>query len=151
MVVDARTKAGQTVAVYFTQLLLNEFGLTGSSFLGLSTAHCGRRRWVQLPAFGVSVGAKLHIQVSRLSVPATVWQMSMHPDGRCLAAILGVSGSYNGRVELVDCDGVLIADLPDTGPGDSVRSAHAVRWSPSGNRLAVADHLGLSVFRLGTE
>ena len=27
LVVDARTKAGQTVAVYFTQLLLNEFGL----------------------------------------------------------------------------------------------------------------------------
>jgi hypothetical protein len=28
LVVDARTKAGQTVAVYFTQLLLNEFGLS---------------------------------------------------------------------------------------------------------------------------
>ena len=28
LVVDARTKAGQTVAVLFTQLLLNEFGLS---------------------------------------------------------------------------------------------------------------------------
>ena len=28
MVVDARTKAGQTVAMFFTQMLLNEFGLT---------------------------------------------------------------------------------------------------------------------------
>ena len=28
LVVDARTKAGQTVAVFFTQLLLNEFGLS---------------------------------------------------------------------------------------------------------------------------
>jgi hypothetical protein len=28
LVVDARTKAGQSVAVFFTQLLLNEFGLT---------------------------------------------------------------------------------------------------------------------------
>jgi len=27
LVVDARTKAGQSVAVFFTQLLLNEFGL----------------------------------------------------------------------------------------------------------------------------
>jgi hypothetical protein len=28
LVVDARTKAGQSVAVFYTQLLLNEFGLT---------------------------------------------------------------------------------------------------------------------------
>lgn len=28
LVVDARTKAGQSVAVFFTQLLLNEFGLS---------------------------------------------------------------------------------------------------------------------------
>jgi hypothetical protein len=28
LVVDARTQAGQTVAVFYTQLLLNEFGLT---------------------------------------------------------------------------------------------------------------------------
>jgi hypothetical protein len=28
LVIDARTKAGQSVAVFFTQLLLNEFGLT---------------------------------------------------------------------------------------------------------------------------
>ncbi|MFB3882436.1 MAG: hypothetical protein ACE149_14310 [Armatimonadota bacterium] len=31
VVVDARTKAGQTMAVFFTQLLLDEFGMSGFS------------------------------------------------------------------------------------------------------------------------
>jgi len=80
---------------------------------------------------------------------AVIWQMSVHPRGRYMAAIPGTTGSGRGRVEIIDCDGVVVVELPDAGPGDSLRSAHSVQWSPSGNRLAVADNWGLSVFRAG--